>query len=222
MSDPQDIAPGPGHDLAIDVQTDEPPTDPATSPQGDQAPAQHPSTPDNPAVELTLSVEALLMTADQPVPIAKLAQVLDVPSSTKPIKEAIEQLNAIYEQTSRSFRIEPVAGGWQILTLPRFTTVLAAMHQTKRSSRLTPAGMETLAIIAYKQPILRADIEAIRGVASGEIIRGLMERQLVKIAGRAEELGRPMLYGTTKKFLQLFGLATIKDLPNTQELHDKQ
>jgi segregation and condensation protein B len=85
-------------------------------------------------------------------------------------------------------------------------------------SRLTPAALETLAIIAYRQPVLRADLEAIRGVACGEVLRGLLERRLVRIVGRAEELGRPMLYGTTKEFLQIFGLGSLKDLPKSEDL----
>jgi len=86
------------------------------------------------------------------------------------------------------------------------------------AGKLSPAALETLAIIAYKQPIIRADIEAVRGVAAGEVIRGLMYKGLVKIVGRAEVLGRPMLYGTTKKFLEVFGLNSLKDLPKIEEL----
>jgi segregation and condensation protein B len=88
----------------------------------------------------------------------------------------------------------------------------------KKDSRLSQAAMETLAIVAYRQPILRADIESIRGVASGEVLRGLLERQLVKIVGRAEVIGRPMLYGTSKRFLEVFGLASLDDLPRVEEL----
>jgi segregation and condensation protein B len=111
-----------------------------------------------------------------------------------------------------------VAGGYQILTLPRFGDVLKRLHQKEIDSKLTKAALETLAIIAYKQPILRADLEAIRGVACGETIRSLMEKHLVKIAGRAEIPGRPILYGTTKRFLELFGLNNLKDLPASESL----
>ena len=137
--------------------------------------------------------------------------------STKPIRRAVKELNQQYSDTSRSFRIEQVAGGFQILTLPQYGEILKRLHQREIDAKLTKPAMETLAIIAYKQPILRADIEAIRGVACGETIRSLMEKHLVKIAGRAEEPGRPILYGTTKRFLELFGLNTLKDLPQTQE-----
>ncbi len=104
-----------------------------------------------------------------------------------------------------------------MLTLPSFGEALKKLHHREIDAKLTKSALETLAIIAYKQPILRADIEAIRGVACGETIRSLMEKHLVKIAGRAEEPGRPILYGTTKRFLELFGLNTLRDLPQSED-----
>lgn len=160
------------------------------------------------------------MTSDRPLPAAKLSEVLGN-VGVKTIQEAASELNDVYESTGRSFRIEQLAGGWQILTLPGYKDILAAMHKTRAETRLSPAALETLAIIAYRQPILRAAIESIRGVACGEVIRGLLERQLVKIAGRADEIGRPMLYGTTKRFLEVFGLASLKDLPKVEQLKTK-
>ena len=157
-------------------------------------------------------IEAALMVTDRPLTAAKLSELLGG-ASVKTIRAAIGQLNEVYQQTGRSFRVEQVAGGWQILTLPGYDRVAAAIRKTRAITRLGPAAMETLAIVAYKQPVLRADVEAIRGVACGEVLRGLMERKLVRIVGRAEELGRPMLYGTTGRFLELFGLADLKDLP---------
>lgn len=167
--------------------------------------------------QLDSQVESILISTSAPQTSGKLAEWLGLPS-TKPVKDAIKRLNTAYAETHRSFRIEQVGDGWQILTLPQHADLLKQVHRTKSATKLSPAAMETLAIIAYKQPILRANIEAIRGVASGEVIRGLMDRHMVKITGRAEELGRPMLYGTTKSFLETFGLATIKDLPKTDEL----
>lgn len=105
-----------------------------------------------------------------------------------------------------------------MMSQPQYHDVLARLVTSKKDTRLTQASLETLAIVAYRQPILRADIEAIRGVASGEVLRGLMERQLIKIVGRAEVIGRPMLYGTTKQFLEIFGLASLDDLPRMEEL----
>lgn len=167
--------------------------------------------------ELPGKVEAVLLTIDRPLPSAKLGQVLGG-LSPKAIDRVIERLNADYEKTGRSFRIEAVAGGWQVMTLPQFADVLGALHRTRAQARLTPAALETLAIIAYQQPVLRAQIEAIRGVSCGEVLRSLMDRRLIKIVGRAQEIGRPVLYGTTKTFLELFGLASLKDLPKVQEL----
>ena len=162
-------------------------------------------------------IEALLLGTYHPLTAARLAELLDS-AGTKPVRQAIATLNESYESTGRSFRVEQVAGGYQILTLPQFGEVLKKLHQKEVDAKLTKAALETLAIIAYKQPILRVAVESIRGVACGETIRSLMEKHLVKIAGRAEEPGRPILYGTTKRFLELFGLNSLKDLPTSESL----
>ena len=173
------------------------------------------------------------MTADRPLGERKIASILGLiadseateesksETSSPPIKQvrdSVEALNGEYEKTGRSFRIESVAGGLQILTLPEFNEDIGRLKGVRNQAKLSQAALETLAIIAYRQPILRADLESIRGVACGEVLRGLMERRLVRIAGRAEELGRPMLYGTTKEFLEIFGLASLDDLPQAKEL----
>lgn len=160
-------------------------------------------------------LEALLLSTHHPLTAGRLGEVMGL-STTKPVRRAIKQLNEQYESSGRSFRIEQVAGGYQILTLPHFGEQLKKLHQKEADAKLTKAALETLAIIAYKQPVLRADVEAIRGCACGETIRSLMEKHLVKIAGRAEEPGRPILYGTTKRFLELFGLNSVKDLPQPE------
>jgi segregation and condensation protein B len=162
------------------------------------------------------TLEALLFSTHHPLTAGRLAEMLEL-ESTKPVRRAIKELNEQYVTTDRSFRVEQVAGGYQLLTLPDFGEILKKLHQREVDSKLTKAALETLAIIAYKQPILRADIEAIRGVACGETIRSLMEKHLVKIAGRAEVPGRPILYGTTKRFLELFGLNSLKDLPQSDD-----
>ena len=125
----------------------------------------------------------------------------------------LHRLQTVINQKTASLGFELFARFDQLLTLPEFGEILKTLHQREVDAKLTKAALETLAIIAYKQPILRADIEAIRGVACGETIRSLMEKHLVKIAGRAEVPGRPILYGTTKRFLELFGLNSVKDLP---------
>ena len=175
----------------------------------------------NVSPDLEVRIESILMSTDHPLSAAKLSQLLGE-GSAKVIHQAIEDLNQLYADTHRSFRIKQVAHGWQIMTQPEFADLLAAVHKSKTASRLTPAALETLAIIAYEQPILRAQVEAIRGVASGEVIRGLMDRRLVKIVGRAQEPGRPMLYGTTGSFLEVFGLASLKDLPKVEQLLDRE
>jgi segregation and condensation protein B len=167
------------------------------------------------AAELDLAtLEALLFATHHPLTAGRLAEMLDV-SSTKPLRRAIKELNRQYEQSGRAFRVEQVAGGYQLLTLPEYGDYLNKLLKKEADAKLTKAALETLAIIAYKQPILRADLEAIRGVACGETIRSLMEKHLVKIDGRAELPGRPILYGTTRRFLELFGLNSLKDLPQS-------
>jgi segregation and condensation protein B len=161
-------------------------------------------------------LEALLLSTHHPLTAGRIAELMELPA-TKPVRQAIKDLNTQYDESHRAFRIEQVAGGYQILTLPEFGEHLKKLHQREVDAKLTKAALETLAIIAYKQPILRADIEAIRGVMCGETIRSLMEKRLVNIAGRAEEPGRPILYGTTKRFLEIFGLNTLKDLPQSED-----
>jgi segregation and condensation protein B len=161
------------------------------------------------------AVEALLFSTRSPLTAGRIAELLGL-DSTGPVRKTIATLNTIYEDTGRSFRIEQVAGGFSMLTLPRFGELLKTLHQKEADAKLGKSAIETLAIIAYKQPVLRVDVEAIRGVACGETIRGLMEKHLVKITGRAELPGRPILYGTTKRFLEVFGLNTLKDLPQPQ------
>jgi len=160
-------------------------------------------------------LEALLFSTHHPLTTDRIKELMEL-GTAKHVRKAIHALNAAYEQTGRTFRIEQVAGGYQLLTLPEYGDYLKKLHQKEVDSKLTKAALETLAIIAYKQPILRAEVEAIRGVACGETIRNLMEKHLVRIAGRAEEPGRPILYGTTKRFLELFGLNNLKDLPESE------
>ena len=161
-------------------------------------------------------LEAVLFASDEPLTAERLANIVE--SRVKQIRQHIKSLNEKYQANKNAFRIEQVAGGYQMMTLSPYNHWLKKLLRARSDSKLSPAALETLAIIAYKQPVIRADIEAIRGVTVGEIIRGLMYKGLVKIVGRAEVLGRPMLYGTTKKFLEIFGLNTLKDLPKVEEL----
>ncbi len=163
-------------------------------------------------------IEAVLFSSDNPVSASKLASIIGILGS-KEIRKIIEKLNDSYERMGASFRIEEIAGGYQMMTRPEFAPYLQKLYKVRAENKLSSAALETLAVIAYKQPVVRAEIEAIRGVACGEIIRSLLEKGLIKIVGRAEELGRPMLYGTTRRFLQVFGLASLDDLPKVPELN---
>ncbi len=176
------------------------------------------SSQSNPDAEPTVEsvVEAVLFASDEPLKEARLADI--VGTSARQIRQHIEDLNARYQANNSAFRIEQIAGGFQMLTLSPYNHWLKKLLRVRDDSKLSPAALETLAIIAYKQPVIRADIEVVRGVAVGEIVRSLMYKGLVKIVGRAEVLGRPMLYGTTKKFLEVFGLNTLKELPKIEEL----
>jgi len=161
-------------------------------------------------------LEAVLFASDEALTAARLADIVE--TSAKQIRQYIESLNQKYRANKNAFRIEQIAGGYQMLTLSPYNHWLKKLLRVRDDSKLSAAALETLAIIAYKQPVMRADIEAIRGVAVGDIVRNLMYKGLVKIVGRAEVLGRPMLYGTTKKFLETFGLNSLKDLPKIEEL----
>lgn len=134
------------------------------------------------------------------------------------IERSIADLNSQYQATGRAFRIESVAGGYRLMTVSSLAPVVARFHRARAAGKLSRPAIETLAIIAYKQPITRAHLESIRGVNCGEVLRSLMDRRLVIIKGRAEELGRPMLYGTSREFLDAFGLPSLKDLPTATEL----
>lgn len=171
---------------------------------------------------LASRVEAIVLSNSKPVAASRIADVINALSEgtieAADVELAVESLNATYEETGRAFRIETVAGGYRVMTQPEHADVLAAFHRKQASSRLSRPAVETLAIIAYKQPITRAKLEAIRGVGCGEVLRSLLERKLIAVTGRAEELGRPMLYGTTKHFLDSFGIKSVKDLPSVETM----
>ncbi len=175
-------------------------------------------TPGSPKEITTQSVvEAILFASDVPLPAAKIAQIVGA-GDAREVKKHIAALNDRYEAVGAAFRIEEIAAGFQMLTLPEYNTWLSKLSKARSDSKLSQAALETLAVVAYKQPVLRADIEAIRGVAAGEMLNRLRELGLIKIVGRAEEIGRPMLYGTTRKFLEVFGLADLRELPQVEEL----
>lgn len=162
-------------------------------------------------------LEAVLFLSREPLNSRKLAQHANLADGTE-ARTLTRALNRLYDQEGRAFRVEEVAGGYQLLTRRKFAGWLRRLAHVPLEVRLSAPALETLAVIAYRQPVLRADIEAVRGVNCGEILRLLMERDLVRIGGRSEELGRPYLYATTKRFLQLFGLTALEDLPPVETL----
>jgi segregation and condensation protein B len=163
-------------------------------------------------------LEAILFTSDEPVSAERLAEAAGDAVTPAAVREALTQLRDEYAAAGRAFAVDEIAGGFQMMTRPEFAKYLRKLLQARREARFTQAALETLSIVAYKQPVTRAEVEDIRGVASGDMIRTLIEKGLVRIAGRSEHLGRPLLYGTTKKFLQVFGLSSIKDLPSDKQL----
>ncbi len=165
-------------------------------------------------------IEALLFSSDVPLSAARLADLVEgyTPAG---VRTHIEALNQKYARAKLSFRIEAIARGYQMMTLPDFRDWIVKLNKQRSEARLSAAALETLSIIAYKQPTIRAEVEAVRGVACGEVISRLRDMGLIRILGRAEIVGRPLLYGTTKKFLNVFGLADIEDLPPMEALQLK-
>ena len=172
--------------------------------------------------------EAALFAADEPLTprrLAAAAQLADVAEA----RRLVARLRDLYDRDGTAFQIADVAGGWQLLTRPEFHVWLGrlpatgtpgypALPHSVADLKLSGAVRETLAVIAYRQPVTRADVEAVRGVQCGQVIEQLMEKGLVRISGRDDSLGRPMLYATTKKFLQAFGFNSLKDLPAVGDL----
>jgi len=167
--------------------------------------------------EVKRIVEALLFAVQEPISVRKISEIIEG-AEAKEIREVIQQLREEYDTHDRVFQIEEIANGFQLLSRPEYHEWISKIRKKSGESKLSQQALETLSIIAYKQPIIRAEIEAIRGVQSGQMIRTLIEKGLVKITGRDEVLGRPLLYGTTTKFLDQFGLKSIKDLPKVEDL----
>ena len=166
--------------------------------------------------ELKQALETIFFVATRPITLKQLTKIVgDFESKT--IKDVVSELNQSYKKTNRVFRIESVADGFQMHTLPEFKKWAQAL-ETVKTIKLSPAVMETLAIIAYKQPITRSGIEFIRGVDSSHTIRRLMQQKIVRIVGREMLPGRPGIYGTTKNFLEIFGITNLKYLPTLNEL----
>jgi len=163
-------------------------------------------------------VEAMLFVSDKPLFIQEIKGVLEE-FDARQIKDVIAELTKEYEETQRAFTIKEIAGGFQIVTDPMLAPWLKKLYKTSGADRLTGPSLETLAIIAYKQPVTKPEIEAIRGVNVDGVLKTLIEKNLVRIAGRKDTVGRPILYGTTQEFLQYFGLSSLEELPKLEEFH---
>ncbi len=161
-------------------------------------------------------IESLLFVTDIPLSIDRIKNILPQ-AERKEIRNALEALAEEYEARKGGFFLREVAGGYQIRTRPEYKEWIKRLIQPK-AFRLSKAALETLAIVAYKQPIIRSDIEYIRGVDCGGILRTLLERKLIRVLGRKEIPGRPLIYATTKQFLEVFDLKDLKDLPTPEEI----
>ncbi len=164
-------------------------------------------------------VESLILAAPEPLPGKKIADLLDDFNSSK-VSKAVAELNDRYVESGSSFRIRELAGGYQFFIMPEFTGYVQEMFSRTRKLRLTRAALETLAIVAYKQPVTKTEVELIRGVASDGVIHNLMEKKMLTIKGRAETVGKPLQYGTTDEFLKFFGLNKLIDLPKMSEIEE--
>jgi segregation and condensation protein B len=163
-------------------------------------------------------IESLLFVAEEPLTIDSIKKVLDSADSNA-IRNVLNELSSEYEARKGGFFLREVAGGYQIRTRPEYSQWIRRLLRPN-PLRLSNAALETLAIVAYKQPVIRSDIEHLRGVDCGGILRMLLERKLVRVIGRKEIPGRPMIYTTTKKFLELFELKDLKDLPSPKEIEE--
>jgi segregation and condensation protein B len=162
-------------------------------------------------------IEALLFASEAPLSAADLARA-DETFDEETVETFVQQLRAEYEAESRAFGIFEIAGGYQILTRPEYSSVLERFDTVPAVAHLSTPALETLAIIAYRQPVGRAEVEEIRGVGAGGVLKTLLDRGLVEVVGRGEGLGRPLLYGTSRLFLDHFGFRSLDDLPRPDEL----
>ena len=169
--------------------------------------------------EIKAIVESILFSVSDPMTIRQLSELVGV--GVHDVRSAVEELRYEYVDSKRAFRVEEISGGIQILTRSQYDPWIGRLREKEREGKLSAAALETLAVIAYKQPITKADLEGIRGVGCTPILKTLLERELVEVTGRDEGLGKALLYGTTNRFLESFGLANVKELPQPEDLAAK-
>lgn len=167
--------------------------------------------------ELEREVAALLFASPEPLSESKLAALLDGTPQVR-VRLVLDALARRLSASGLPWELRVIAGGWQLYTVEALADTVGRLSKVRKDEKVSPAGLETLAIVAYRQPVTKGEIEAIRGVQVGPILRTLVDRGLVKVAGRSDDPGRPLLYGTTKKFLDSFGLGSLDDLPRDGEL----
>ncbi|ASQ91749.1 SMC-Scp complex subunit ScpB [Prosthecochloris sp. GSB1] len=165
-------------------------------------------------------VEAIIFASGEAVSPAQIRQILEEELSVQDIEAAVERLNETYEVSGRAFRIVSIAGGYRFLTDPSLEPVLRKMLAPKIQRRLSQSALEVLAVIAYQQPVTRSEIQQVRGVSPDYAVNKLLERGLIDVRGRADSPGKPLLYGTTREFLDFFNLRSIKDLPKLREIRE--
>ncbi|MEM7306025.1 MAG: SMC-Scp complex subunit ScpB [Planctomycetota bacterium] len=192
-------------------------------PDGDAKPAKR-KRPSGPGPGEALSDEellrqaaALLFASPDPLGLDRLVQLLDRPTKAR-VKAALDALALRFEEAQLPFQLASIAGGWRILTHPDYGDVVHRLAKVRGPEKVTPAALETLAIVAYRQPVTNAEVEAIRGVQAGAMLRTLVDRGLIRVTGRADQPGSPLQYGTTREFLDRFGLNSLDDLPRDGEL----
>ncbi len=181
--------------------------------------------------EFKYAVEALLFASERPLSVTEIAQAFSAEGGSAfggdsdlgdaKIRETLNELKSDYLSQRRGFRLLEIAGGFQLVSDPRFAETLKKFYQSRIKKRLTQASLETLSVIAYRQPVTRADVEFIRGVNIDGALKSLLEKNLVRISGRKDVPGRPMLYGTTRQFLEHFGLNSLEDLPALKNYSEK-
>jgi len=169
--------------------------------------------------EIKRIVEALIFASDSPVTENRVKNIVEELGISQ-IQKIVEELNAEYEERQNAFQITQIGGGYQFVTRAQFSKYIKKYYKGRSRSRLSRAGLEALAIIAFKQPISRPEIDAIRGVNSDGVVRTLLERNLIYISGRSENIGRPLLYSTSSEFLQYFGINDVSELPKPKEIED--
>ena len=185
--------------------------------------AHGPSAPDSPGTmdeaELKAILETLLFISHGPVTVDRLVATLEGATKAE-VKQALRCLQQDYDTAGRGLQVVEVAGGFQVVTRPEYAPWIKRLERSKPAPKLSRSALESLAVIAYRQPIVRAEIEKIRGVETSSVLKTLLERKLVRIVGRKDEPGRPILYGTTRYFLQHFGLRDLSELPPLREFKE--